>query len=132
MTMIDPIADMLTRIRNGCKAQKKKVDIPASNMKREIARVLEEQHFIAKTVNIKDNKQGILRVYLRYTRKDEPVIRGIQRVSRPGLRRYLDKEILKRMRNKMGMTIVSTSRGLMTDEDARREGVGGEAICYVW
>lgn len=132
MTMTDPIADMLTRIRNACKAKMKKVDIPASNVKRELARVLEDNHFISKTVEIKDNKQGVLRVYLRYTRKDEPIIRGIQRVSRPGLRRYLDKDKLARMRSQMGMTIVSTSRGLMTDEEARREGVGGEAICYVW
>jgi small subunit ribosomal protein S8 len=132
MTMTDPIADMLTRIRNGCKAKHKRVDIPASKMKRDLARILEENHFINKTVEIKDNKQGILRVYLRYTKKDEPVIRGIQRVSRPGLRRYVDKEKLLRMRNQMGMTIVSTSRGLMTDEEARQEGIGGETVCYVW
>lgn len=132
MTMTDPIADMLTRIRNGCKAKHKRVDIPASKMKRDLARILEENHFINKTVEIKDNKQGILRVYLRYTRKDEPVIRGIKRVSRPGLRRYVDKDKLLRMRSQMGMTIVSTSRGLMTDEEARQEGIGGETVCYVW
>jgi small subunit ribosomal protein S8 len=132
MSMTDPMADMLTRIRNACKAKQKKVDIPASNMKRDLARILEENHFINKTVEIKDSKQGILRVYLRYTRKDEPVIRGLRRVSRPGLRRYVDKDKLFRMRNQMGMTIVSTSQGLMTDEEARKEGVGGEAVCYVW
>ncbi len=132
MSMTDPMADMLTRIRNACKAKKKKVDIPASNMKRDLARILEENHFINKTVEIKDTKQGILRVYLRYTRKDEPVIRGLRRVSRPGLRRYVDKDKLFRMRNQMGMTIVSTSQGLMTDDEARKEGIGGEAVCYVW
>jgi small subunit ribosomal protein S8 len=130
--MTDPIADLLTRIRNASKAKMKKVDIPASNIKREIARILEENHFIGKTIEIKDNRQGILRVYLRYTKTDDPIIRGIQRVSRPGLRRYVDSEKLIRMRNQMGMTVVSTSKGLMTDEEARREGIGGEAVCYVW
>jgi small subunit ribosomal protein S8 len=132
MTMTDPIADMLTRIRNGCKAQQKKVDIPASNIKRELARILEEHHFIKKTVEVKDDKQGILRVYLRYTKHDEPVIRGIRRVSRPGLRQYVGKDKMQTMKYQMGMTIVSTSRGLLTDEEARREGVGGEALCYIW
>lgn len=132
MTMTDPIADMLTRIRNASKAKMKKVDIPASNIKREIARILEENHFIGKTIEIKDNKQGVLRVYLRYTKTDDPIIRGLQRVSRPGLRSFVGKEKLVRMRNKMGMTIVSTSKGLMTDDEARREGIGGEAVCYVW
>lgn len=132
MTMTDPIADMLTRIRNGCKAQQKKVDIPASNIKRELARILEERHFIKKTVEVKDDKQGILRVYLRYTKHDEPVIRGIRRVSRPGLRQYVGKDKMQTMKYQMGMTIVSTSRGLLTDDEARREGVGGEALCYIW
>ncbi|MFH2054372.1 MAG: 30S ribosomal protein S8 [bacterium] len=132
MSMTDPIADMLTRIRNASKAKKKKVDIPASNIKREIARILEENHFIGKTIEIKDNKQGVLRVYLRYTKTDEPIIRGLRRVSRPGLRSYRDKDALARMRNQMGMTVVSTSKGLMTDDEARREGIGGEAVCYVW
>ncbi|TFH65703.1 MAG: 30S ribosomal protein S8 [Candidatus Zixiibacteriota bacterium] len=132
MTMTDPIADMLTRIRNGYKAKMKKVDVPASNMKRELARILEEHHFIKKTIEIKDNKQGVLRVYLRYTKHDEPLIRGIRRVSRPGLRKYADKDRLQKMKYQMGMTILSTSRGLLTDEEARREGVGGEALCYVW
>jgi small subunit ribosomal protein S8 len=130
--MTDPIAAMLTRIRNGCKAKHKRVDIPASNMKRDLARILEENHFINKTVEIKDNRQGVLRIYLRYTKLDEPVIRGIRRVSRPGLRQFVDKEKLLRMRNQMGMTVVSTSRGLMTDDEARQEGIGGEAVCYIW
>jgi small subunit ribosomal protein S8 len=132
MTMTDPIADMLTRIRNAGNAKHKKVDVPASNLKREIARILEEHKFIKKCVEVKDGRQGILRLYLRYTRRDEPVIRGLQRVSRSGLRQYVDKDKLWRMRNRMGMTVVSTSKGLMTDEEARREGIGGEAICYVW
>jgi len=132
MTTTDPIADMLTRIRNGCKAKMKKVDVPASRVKREIARLLEEHRFVKKTVEVKDDKQGILRIYLRYTKNDEPVIRGIRRVSRPGLRQYAGKDKLHRQRFQMGVTIVSTSRGLMTNEEAVREGVGGEALCYVW
>lgn len=123
MTTTDPIADMLTRIRNGCKAKMKKVDVPASRVKREIARLLEEHRFVKKTVEVKDDKQGILRIYLRYTKNDEPVIRGIRRVSRPGLRQYVGKDKLDRMRFQMGVTIVSTSRGLMTNDEAVREGV---------
>ncbi|MGB5107842.1 MAG: 30S ribosomal protein S8 [Candidatus Zixiibacteriota bacterium] len=132
MTTTDPIADMLTRIRNGCKARMKKVDVPASNIKREIARILEEHRFIKKTVEVKDDKQGVLRIYLRYTKHDEPVIRGIRRVSRPGLRLYANNEKIQKMNRSMGMTILTTSRGLMTSEDARKEKVGGEALCYVW
>ncbi len=132
MPVTDPIADMLTRIRNGCKAKMKRVDIPASNLKRELARILEEQKFIKKSVEVKDGKQGILRVYLRYTQNDEPVIRGLRRVSRPGLRQYADKDKVKMYSYKLGTTIISTSRGLMTHRDAAREGVGGEAVCYVW
>ncbi len=132
MTTTDPIADMLTRIRNGCKARMKKVDVPASNIKREIARILEEHRFIKKTVEVKDDKQGVLRIYLRYNKFDEPVIRGIRRVSRPGLRQYANNEKIQKMSRSMGMTILTTSRGLMTSEDARKEKVGGEALCYVW
>ncbi len=132
MTTTDPIADMLTRIRNGCKARMKKVDVPASNIKREIARILEKHRFIKKTVEVKDDKQGVLRIYLRYNKFDEPVIRGIRRVSRPGLRQYADNDKIQKMSRSMGMTILTTSRGLMTSEDARKEKVGGEALCYVW
>lgn len=132
MTVTDPIADMLTRIRNGCKAKMKRVDIPASNVKRELARILEEQKFIKKSVEIKDGKQGVLRVYLRYTQNDEPVIRGLNRVSRPGLRQYANKDEVKTFSYKLGTTVISTSKGLMTHRDAIREEVGGEAVCYVW
>ena len=125
MTTTDPIADMLTRIRNGCKARMKKVDVPASNIKREIARILEEHRFIKKTIEVKDDKQGILRIYLRYNKFDEPVIRGIRRVSRPGLRQYANNEKIHKMSRSMGMTILTTSRGLMTSEKALKEKVGG-------
>ncbi len=132
MNTTDPIADLLTRIRNGCKAKMKKVDVPASRLKREVVRILEEHRFIRKSVEIKDNKQGVLRIYLRYTKNDEPVIKGIRRVSRPGLRQYVGKEKIQRMRFSMGTTILSTSRGLMTHDEAMKEGIGGEALCYVW
>ena len=110
----------------------KKVDVPASNIKREIARILEEHRFIKKTIEVKDDKQGILRIYLRYNKFDEPVIRGIRRVSRPGLRQYANNEKIHKMSRSMGMTILTTSRGLMTSEKALKEKVGGEALCYVW
>lgn len=132
MTMTDPIADMLTRIRNGCKAKMKKVDVPASSVKRELARILEEHSFIRKAVEIKDNKQGILRIYLRYTGDDEPVIRGLRRISRPGLRQYANKEQIEKLNYRQGITILSTSKGLLTHQEAHREGIGGEAICYIW
>jgi len=131
--MTDPIADMLTRIRNGSKAKRKAVDIPASNVKREIARVLMEEKFIKDMIEIPDKKQGILRVYLKYSRDDDPIIRGIKRLSSPGLRRYFDLDQLKRMgKNQVGLLIISTSQGIMTNLDAFKKGLGGEAICNVW
>ncbi len=133
MSMTDPIADMLTRIRNGSKAKRKAVDIPASNVKREIARVLMEEKFIKDMIEIPDKKQGILRVYLKYSRDDDPIIRGIKRLSSPGLRRYFDLDQLKRMgKNQVGLLIISTSQGIMTNLDAFKKGLGGEAICNVW
>jgi len=113
MSMTDPIADLLTRVRNASKAHKVAVDVPASNIKREIVRILQEKNYIRDIVELPDSKQGILRVYLRYSRGDEPVLKGIQRVSRPGLRRYLDSEEVRQSTfNQRGMTVVSTSRRL--------------------
>ncbi len=133
MSMTDPIADMLTRIRNGSKAKRKAVDIPGSNIKREIARVLMEEKFIKDMIEIPDTKQGILRVYLKYSRDDDPIIRGIKRISSPGLRKYIDLDHLKRMgKNQVGVLIISTSQGIMTNMDAFKKGLGGEAICNVW
>ena len=133
MSMTDPIADMLMRIRNGSKAKRKAVDIPASNVKRGIARVLMEEKFIKDMIEIPDKKQGILRVYLKYSRDDDPIIRGIKRLSSPGLRRYFDLDQLKRMgKNQVGLLIISTSQGIMTNLDAFKKGLGGEAICNVW
>jgi small subunit ribosomal protein S8 len=127
----DPIADMLTRIRNATAAKKPVVDIPASNLKQELARVLKEKGFIKKYVVVEDGKQGILKVLLRYT-NGIPAIQGIQRVSRPGLRHYANVEKLPKVLNGLGYAIISTSNGVMTDHEARKLGVGGEILCKVW
>ena len=132
MGMTDPIADMLTRIRNGSKARKKWVDMPASKLKKELARILAEEHFIDRYTYADDNKQGILRIFLRYQHNEKPIIQGIQRVSKPGLRKYSRSNDLPRVLNGLGVAIVSTSSGVMTDQTARKKGVGGEVICYVW
>ncbi len=132
MGMTDPIADMLTRIRNGSKARKKWVDMPASKLKKELARILSEEHFIDRFTYADDNKQGVLRIFLKYERNEMPIIQGIQRVSKPGLRKYSRATELPRVLNGLGVAIVSTSSGVMTDQTARKKGVGGEVICYVW
>jgi small subunit ribosomal protein S8 len=133
MSMTDPIADLLTRIRNGSKAKKNAVDVPASNLKRGIVRILKEHKFVKDFVDLPDNKQGILRVYLRYVRGDRPVLKGIQRVSRPGLRRYFDAESTKQSTfNTRGMLILSTSSGVMTNFEAAGKGVGGEVLMRCW
>jgi len=132
MGMTDPIADMLTRIRNGMKAEKKWIDVPASKLKIDVARILAEEHFIEKYHFAKDAKQGEIRIFIKYDRDYNPIIRGIQRVSKPGLRRYSQADKLPRVQNGLGIAVISTSRGVMTDRDARKKGVGGEVICYVW
>ena len=132
MGMTDPIADMLTRLRNGSKAGKKWVDIPASKLKKELARILAEEHFIQNFYVVEDRKQGELRLFLKYDKHEKPIIKGIRRVSKPGLRKYSRTDGLPRVLNGLGIAIISTSSGVMTDRDARRKGVGGEVICYVW
>jgi small subunit ribosomal protein S8 len=133
MSMSDPIADMLTRIRNGSKAKRKAVDVPASNVKREIARLLVEEKFLKDIVELPDNRQGILRLYLKYNRDDKPIIRGLKRVSTPGLRKYYGLDELKRIgNNQVGVMIISTSQGIMTNSNAYKKGLGGEAICNIW
>ena len=129
--MTDPVADCLTRIRNACTAKHKRVDIPASKIKVEIARILLENHFIANYKVLDDGRQGVLRVYLKY-REDAPVLHGLERVSRPGLRVYRKQDELPRVRNGLGTAIISTSRGLMTDREAREAGMGGEILATVW
>jgi small subunit ribosomal protein S8 len=132
MSMTDPIADMLTRIRNAGHAKHKKVDIPASKLKREVARVLAENRFIDNFAYIEDAKQGMLRLYLRYDGAEKSVIRGIERISRPGLRQYAANGEIPRVLRGLGIAIVSTSKGVMTDREARKAGIGGEVLCKVW
>lgn len=133
MSMTDPVADLLTRIRNGSKAEKNAIDVPASNLKREIVRILLENKYLRDVVELPDNKQGILRIYLRYSKGDEPVLKGITRVSKPGLRRYFSSEDVRlSVHNSRGMLVVSTSQGVMTNFDAAKRGVGGEALLKCW
>jgi len=132
MTMTDPISDMLTRIRNGCKAKHKKVDIPSSKMKKEIARVLLETKFISNFVEVEDKRQNLLRIYLKYDQNNQSLISGLEKISKPGLRIYVTKENLNRFGRVMGVTIFSTSKGIMTHKKAKTAGVGGEALCRVW
>ncbi|MEX0892672.1 MAG: 30S ribosomal protein S8 [Gemmatimonadota bacterium] len=129
--MTDPVGDMLTRIRNAAGARHKRVDMPVSKLKREIARILKENHFIQDFKVLDDGRHGVLRIYLRYY-EDRPVIRNLERVSRPGLRIYKRAEDLQRVRRGLGLAIVSTSKGVMTDRDARTQNVGGEVMARVW
>lgn len=131
MVMTDPVSDCLSRIRNACRAKHKRVDIPASKIKVEIARILYENHYIANYKVLDDGRQGILRVYLKY-RDEQSVLHGIERVSRPGLRVYRDRHELPRVRNGLGTAIVSTSKGVLTDRQAREAGIGGEVLAKVW
>ena len=132
MTMTDPIADMLTRIRNANVVKHKTVDVPASNMKKELARILLEEGFIRGYDVIEDGKQGIIRIQLKYGQTGERVISGLKRISKPGMRVYADKHEVPRVLNGLGISIISTSKGILTDKQARKENVGGEVICYVW
>ncbi|HSQ42105.1 MAG TPA: 30S ribosomal protein S8 [Fibrobacteraceae bacterium] len=131
MSLSDPIADMLTRIRNASTAHMPVVDIPASGLKREMARVLQEKGFIKKFVVVEDGKQGLIKLLLRYT-NGVSAIQGLQRASRPGLRHYSSVEKLPRVRNGLGYAILSTPQGVMTDHEARKLNVGGEVLCKVW
>ncbi len=130
--MTDPIADMLTRIRNGNNARHKSVDIPASNIKKQISEILLDEGYINSFDIIEDEKQGIIRVDLKYGKNRERVISGLKRISKPGLRVYVNKNDLPKVLGGLGIAIVSTSQGIMTDKKARELGIGGEVICYVW
>lgn len=132
MAISDPIADMLTRIRNAGKAKFSSVDVPGSKMKSELARVLKEEGYIRNFKVIKDKKQGILRIYLKYNDKQEHSILKLERVSKPSRRVYKAGDDIKPVFNGMGTAILSTSKGVMSDRNARRENVGGEIICNVW
>lgn len=133
MCMTDPVADLLTRIRNASKAQKNAVDVPASNIKREVVRILLENYYLRDVVELPDKKQGIIRIYLRYSVGDVPVLKGIQRISKPGLRRYMGVDEVKLSTHHVrGMMVVSTSQGVMTNFDAAKRGIGGEALLKCW
>lgn len=130
--MTDPIADMLTRIRNANMAKLEKVDIPASKMKIEITKILKEKGFIKSFKVLRDRKQGMIRVSLKYLNGQEKVITGLTRISKPGRRVYVGKEMIPRVMGGYGIAILSTSKGIMTDEICRRDGVGGEVLCNIW
>lgn len=132
MSMTDPIADMLTRIRNANQAVLERVDIPASRLKVELAKILKAEGFIRAFKLIDDNKQGVLRVYLRFGPGNERVIQGIRRVSRPGLRVYRKASRVPNVMSGMGVAIMSTPQGLMTGKSAQERSMGGEVLCYVW
>ena len=132
MSMTDPIADMLTRIRNAGHARFDKVDIPASRMKISLARIFKDEGFIKNYKVIKENRQGILRVYLKYGEHQTPLIQGIQRVSKPGRRVYAGSEELPKVQGGLGVAVISTSKGVVTDRQARKLQVGGEVLCEIW
>lgn len=131
MPVNDPIADFLTRVRNAVRARKKYVDIPSSNMKVELSKILKENKFIKDFVVIEDNKQNTLRVHLQYV-NGESSISGMRRVSTPGLRKYTGKDDVPKVLGGLGVSIISTSKGLLTDKQAKLQSVGGEIVCYIW
>ena len=130
--MTDPIADMLTRVRNANTAKHENVDVPASNIKKEIARILLEEGYIKGYDVIEDGKQGLIRLSLKYGKAGEKVITGLKRISKPGMRVYADRDSIPKVLNGIGISIISTSKGIVTDKQARELGIGGEVICYVW
>ncbi len=132
MAMSDPIADMLTRVRNAGKAKFNSVDIPGSKMKFELAKVLKDEGYIRNYKFVKDNKQGVLRVYLKYNEKQEHSILRLDRVSKPSKRVYMKGKDIKPVYNGLGIAVLSTSKGIMTDKHARAKNIGGEIICNVW
>jgi len=132
MSMTDPIADLLSRIRNGIQAHHDRVELPSSKLKVEIARILKAEGFISNYKVAEDKVQSTLRIYLKYSDDGEPVIHGIERVSRPGRRVYRNKQEIPRVLGGLGLAIVSTSKGVLSGADAARSGVGGEVLCQVW
>ena len=132
MVMTDPIADMLTRIRNGNNAYHEMIEVPASNIKKSVVQILLDEGYVKGFEVIEDGKQNIIRVQLKYGAQKERVITGIKRISKPGLRVYADRQEIPRVLGGLGIAILSTSKGLMTDKSARIQKIGGEVICYVW
>lgn len=132
MVMTDPIADMLTRIRNANKARHEKLELPASNLKRQIADILKREGFVRDYEFVADNKQGVLRINLKYGVNEQHVITGLKRISKPGLRVYAKADEIPRVLNGLGIAIISTSKGLLSDKEAREQTVGGEVLAYIW
>jgi small subunit ribosomal protein S8 len=132
MVMTDPIADMLTRIRNANLVRHESLEVPASKIKREICEILKREGFIRDAEYIEDGKQGIIRIFLKYGKNNERVITGLKRISKPGLRVYAKHNEIPRVLRGLGIAILSTSKGVMTDKEARQAKVGGEVLCYVW
>jgi small subunit ribosomal protein S8 len=132
MNLTDPVADFLTRIRNSIRARHQKLDVPASKLKAEIARILKEEGYIANYKATEEDGHKIIRVYLKYTASNEAVIRDLNRVSRPGCRVYVGRDEIRRVQGGLGISILTTPKGVMTGRQARREGVGGEILCEVW
>ena len=132
MQITDVIADMLTRIRNAGTAKHETVDVPASSVKNAIAQILVEEGYVKEVQIIDDGKQGVIRIYLKYTENKKPVISGIKRISKPGLRIYASKDELPKVLGGLGVAVISTSKGIMTDKKARNLGIGGEVMAYIW
>ncbi len=132
MSMTDPLADMLTRIRNAGQAKHKKLDMPSSKMKRRIAEILLENGFIQNFVEVEDNKQNLLRIFMKYDHENKSVISGLSRISKPGLRVYADKREIDQMARSLGVTLISTSQGVLSHTQAREAKVGGEVLLRIW
>lgn len=132
MVMTDPIADMLTRIRNASNAKHPNVMVPSSNIKKAIADIMLEEGYIKDVQYIEDNKQGVLEITLKYGESDSKVISGLKRISKPGLRIYAARDEVPKVLNGLGVAVISTSKGVMTDKNARKQNVGGEVLCYIW
>jgi small subunit ribosomal protein S8 len=132
MTMTDPIADMLTRIRNANTAGHSTVDVPASRIKKSIAKILDEEGYIKGYEEIEDDKQGVIRIDMKYGQDKERVISGIKKISKPGLKVYAKAEDVPRVLGGLCVAIISTSKGVISDKEARKQGIGGEVICYIW
>jgi small subunit ribosomal protein S8 len=132
MSMSDPIADYLTRLRNGVQAKKKFVDVPTSNIKRKMSRILLDQGFIKRYIIIDDGLQGVIRIWLKYDDLGNPIIHSIKRISTPGRREYVSVEELPRVKNNLGISIMTTPKGVITAREAKRQNVGGEVLCEVW
>jgi small subunit ribosomal protein S8 len=132
MSVSDPIADMLTCIRNATRARHRRVDVPSSKIKSEIAQVLLRENYVQNVKAVEDRKQGILRIYLRYDPEEKSIITGIKRISKPGRRIYVNRHEVPRVQGGMGTAIVSTSAGILTDKEARQRGLGGELLCMIW